>query len=260
MKSSLIISTYNWPEALTLVLKSAMNQSALPDEIIIADDGSTKETKLLIQDFFADISLPIYHIWHEDNGFRKAAILNKAIEKAQYDYIIQVDGDCIMHPHFIKDHLASAQLGTYLFGARVNIQQSKLEALFQKQLVEFSFFDRGIKKRFRSVYLPFLNRLDKRKHNVSPKFRGCNCSYWRQDAININGYNEDFKGWGREDSEFIIRLHNNGILGKRLKFNGIVHHIFHPEKSHNRLEINGSIEDESVRNKVTICQNGIKKQ
>ena len=141
MKTSLLISTYNWPEALELVLLSANNQSEQPDEILIADDGSSEETKNLIENFQKKLIVPIHHFWHEDTGFRKAIILNKAIAAAKGDYIIQVDGDCIMHKDFVRDHKALAQPNVYLFGSRVNIQEEFLPKLFASQKIRFNFFN-----------------------------------------------------------------------------------------------------------------------
>src|SRR5690606_38407098 len=135
----LLISTYNWPEALELVLMSANNQTQPPDEILIADDGSSEETKDLIENFQKKLVVPIRHFWHEDKGFRKAIILNKAIAAATGDYIIQVDGDCIMHKDFVRDHKALAQLNVYLFGSRVNIQEKFLPELFASQKIKFGF-------------------------------------------------------------------------------------------------------------------------
>lgn len=97
IKTSLLISTYNWCEALNLCLNSVLRQSQQPDEIVIADDGSREDTKLLIADFSKKSPVPIIHVWHEDIGFRKTIILNKAIAKCSSDYIIQIDGDLILH-------------------------------------------------------------------------------------------------------------------------------------------------------------------
>src|SRR6187402_301013 len=121
MKTALLIATYNWPQALHLVLKSAMAQSVLPDEILIADDGSKEETKELIAQFQKDSPIPIRHFWQEDKGFRKSKILNKSVADSTSQYIIQVDGDCIMHPKFVEDHKNAAEKGVYLYGSRVNI-------------------------------------------------------------------------------------------------------------------------------------------
>src|ERR1700712_962551 len=105
IKCSLVISTYNWPQALELCLKSVATQKHLPDEVIIADDGSGEETRLLIDKYKKDFPVPLLHLWHEDKGFRKTIILNKAINQSSFEYIIQVDGDVILEKHFISDHL-----------------------------------------------------------------------------------------------------------------------------------------------------------
>lgn len=146
LKTTLIISTYNWPEALELVLLSVKNQITLPAEVIIADDGSGADTKLLIEKFQQRFPVPLKHVWHEDVGFTKSIILNKAIAKSQTNYIIQTDGDCILHPSYVKDHIEFAEKNTYLFGSRVNIQKNYLDVLFSSKQLEFAAFSKGIKK------------------------------------------------------------------------------------------------------------------
>ncbi|MCB0455400.1 MAG: glycosyltransferase family 2 protein [Aequorivita sp.] len=259
MKTSLLISTYNWPEALELVLLSVMNQSEQPDEILIADDGSSEETKNLIETFKKKLIVPIHHFWHEDKGFRKAIILNKAIAAAMGDYIIQVDGDCIMHKDFVRDHKALAQPNVYLFGSRVNIQKEFLPKLFASQKIKFNFFDRGIKKRTRNLRVPALSSLYKTTAQVSDKMRGCNVSFWKKDVIAVNGYNEEFEGWGREDSELIIRMMHNGVLGRRLRYRGIVYHIWHKVKDQSRFEINDTLQEKAIAEKSKWCEKGIDK-
>tara|TARA_R110002124_G_scaffold253042_1_gene418430 strand:+ start:2016 stop:2750 length:735 start_codon:yes stop_codon:yes gene_type:complete len=242
-----------------LVLKSLKNQTVLPDEVIIADDGSTDETKLLIENFKKESTFPVSHVWHEDVGFTKAIILNKAIAKTEGDYIIQVDGDCIMHSNFIEDHLTFASKNCYLYGSRVNIQKPYLDALYKNQQVQFSPFSKGIKKRTRAIYSPFLSQFYKSNHQFSKKFRGCNTSYFKSDFIEVNGYNEDFKGWGREDSELALRFFNKGLKSRRLRYRGIVYHIYHHEKSKSRLELNNNIELTTIKEKLTWTANGVDK-
>jgi glycosyltransferase involved in cell wall biosynthesis len=259
MKVALIISTYNWVEALKLVLLSVKNQSVLPNEIIIADDGSTNKTKTIITKFDDLFDIPLMHIWHEDIGFTKSIILNKAIAKSKSKYIIQVDGDCILHRHFIKDHLALMQKEYYLFGSRVNIQKKHLDKLFPSNQIKFNWFSKGIKKRTRAIHMPILNNFYKPTTKFSKKFRGCNVSFFKKDFIAVNGYDENFKGWGREDSELAIRLHNYGLKAKRLRYRGIVFHIFHFEKPKNRLELNNKIQQKTLTEKKAWCENGIDK-
>ncbi|NMH86464.1 glycosyltransferase [Flavivirga sp. Y03] len=260
MESTLIITTYNWPEALELVLESVKNQAELPTEVIIADDGSTNETRQLIESFQNSFPVPLKHIWHNDKGFRRSAILNLAISKTDSDYIIQLDGDCIIHKNFVRDHLNSIEKGTYLFGSRVNLQEPYLNHLFKKKIITFSYLAKGIKKRNRNIHLPLLgSMLYKRNNKLSGKLRGCNLSYWKVDFLKVNGYNEDMTGWGREDSEFIIRMLNNGVQGKRLKYKAIVYHIWHKEKSKENLSVNNNIQESTLKNKLSWCENGIDK-
>lgn len=259
MKPSILISTYNWPEALELVLLSLEIQSVRPKEVLIADDGSKEITKRLIEDFQKKSEVPIRHFWHEDKGFRRSSILNKAIAGSTSDYIIQTDGDCIMHKDFIKDHLEMREEKTYLFGSRVNIKEELLPALFSEKRILFDFFEKGISKRTRNLRIPFLANLYNRNNEISSKLRGCNLSFWRADFIAVNGYNEEFEGWGREDSELIIRMMNNGIQGRRLRYRGIIYHIWHKVKDKSRFEINDSLQQKAVLENSKWCENGIDK-
>lgn len=259
MKTSLIIATYNWHEALNLVLKSVLLQSKFPDEIIIADDGSDLKTSTLIKSYIDKFSIPLTHMWHEDKGFRKSIILNKAIAKAKGDYIIQIDGDCIIHKHFIKDHITKSQQNCYLYGSRVNIQKNQLDTLYKYKKINFHPLSKGIKKRGRALRLTTISNLYKPHSFLSNKYRGCNTSFFKKDFILINGYNEHFIGWGKEDSELALRFHNIGIQAKRLKHAGILYHIWHIESSKKNLEKNINIENESINLNKKRCINGIDK-
>lgn len=257
LKCTLVTPTYNWPEALDLLLQSVLNQSVLPNEVIIADDGSTKETEELIKKYQQKFPIPLIHVWHEDIKNRKPAIMNKAIAKASFEYIIEIDGDIIMNKHFVEDHLTFAEKGTYLFGSRVNIQKSILDSIFTTKKIHFNLFSKGIKKRTRTIRIPFLMIFSKKIDQRSPKLRGCNMSFWREDFIKVNGFNENLVGWGIDDSEMIQRLHNIGILGKRLKFAGLAYHIYHKEQSKSHIEINNEIEKLTTEKKLTFVENGI---
>ena len=254
---TLVTPTYNWPKALELLLLSVLNQTVLPSEVIIADDGSKEDTKELIAKFQKIFPIPLIHVWHEDNKNQKPKIMNKAIALAKYDYIIEIDGDIIMEKNFIKDHLQFAKKGQYLFGSRVNIQQNILENIFKNKTINFSYFSKGIKKRNRTLRIPLVMNFVKYNDKISSKLRGCNMSFWREDFIKINGFNECLVGWGIDDSEMIQRLHNIGIVGKRLKHTGIAYHIYHKEQSKSRLEINNAIERETLEKKLTFIEKGI---
>ena len=194
MKTTLIIATYNWPEALELVLKSLLKQSTLAEEIIIADDGSTEDTKQLIELYSSKLQSGVQHIWQADNGFQKTSILNRSVSKAKGDYIIQIDGDIVLHKHFIRDHIKLAKQGQFIHGSRTLLSKEVTAKAIIEKNIYFSIFKNGIKNRFNSFHLPFLSEIISTKNNNLKGTRGCNFSFWKQDFIETNGYNEDIKG------------------------------------------------------------------
>lgn len=259
MKTALLISTYNWPEALELVLKSLGKQSCLPDEVLIADDGSGETTRVLIAKFSDQFKFSVKHIWQEDLGFRKSAVLNKAIASSTVDYIIQIDGDCIMHKDFVRDHLAGVKKNTFLFGSRVNIKPGAVSQVLNKKIYRFSLLSKAIKNKTRNLRVPLFQQLYKESSEFSRKTRGCNLSYWRSDFLAVNGYDETMEGWGREDSELVLRMLNSGVKGKRLRYGGIIYHIHHPEKSKAHLKENDKIQQLTIQQKKTWSKNGVDK-
>lgn len=259
LKTALLISTYNWPAALNVVLKSVLLQSVMPDEILIADDGSKEETKTLIENYQQKCPVPIKHFWQEDLGFRKSRILNQAVAGTDADYIIQVDGDCILHSKFVEDHINARVKETYLYGARVNILPEYVNEVLENEIVSFGYFSKEIKNKTRALHIPFLASFYKVHKAYSDKFRGCNVSFWRNDFIAINGYNEDYEGWGREDSDLVIRMGNKGVLAKRLRYAGIVFHIHHKINSRANFDKNDDMQNQTIANKVVWIENGISK-
>ncbi len=174
MKVSLVISTYNWKEALGLCLLSVTRQTVIPTEVIIADDGSRSDTKLLIEEFKNHFPCPIKHVWHEDNGWRKCIIMNKAFAVCEGDYIIEIDGDIIMHSHFIEDHVTEATPGCFLVGSRGKINEKLLKRLLQRQDYQLSIFTQGVCRKLNVLRLPclrlysfFTNRIRKREDVIS---------------------------------------------------------------------------------------------
>ena len=138
LKTSLIIVTYNWVEALELLFLSLKKQTVKPFEVLISDDGSTKETKDLIDKYRPQFNFPIIHVWHKDDGFRKTVILNKTIAKCKGDYIIQIDGDCIMNEHFIEDHIYARKEKCFIHGSRVLLNKEVSKKVLNEKIIEFS--------------------------------------------------------------------------------------------------------------------------
>ncbi len=259
MTTTLLLTTYNWTDALNLVLKSIKRQSKMPDVIVIADDGSRQDTKELIDSFRAQIKAPIHHIWQKDDGFRKTKILNKAFKQIDTDYIIQIDGDVILHKHFVKDHFNNAEKDMFLFGSRVSITEDLSKQVIAKQNINIKWFNKGLLRGKRALRITALTKISKQKGKNSSKLRGCNMSFWLADAIAINGYNEDFIGWGYEDYNFAQRLINNGVLAKRLKQTAIQFHIYHNEAPKGDTTIGDNIQNKTMKDKETVCKNGIEK-
>lgn len=257
---SLVISTYNWKEALALSIGSALAQSVRPAEILIADDGSREDTRQLVESLAASSPVPIRHVWHPDEGFRLAAIRNKAFAQASSPYIIQTDGDIIMHRHFIADHLRLRRKGFFLNGSRVLLGPQLSSQLLAgvADPSALSPFSAGITNRLNAIHSRWLSA-----RMAAPKrtflVRGCNMSFWKEDLLAVNGYNEDIKGWGREDSELAVRLLNHGLKVLPAKFSAIAFHLYHQEASRSHLAANDAILEQALAAGTKLCQNGIRK-
>jgi glycosyltransferase involved in cell wall biosynthesis len=254
MKLTLIITTFNWPESLLLVLDSIRYQTHIPDEIIIADDGSDEKTKNLITDFKKQFNFNIIHSWQEDNGFRASRSRNKAILKSSGDYIILIDGDTILHPNFVYDHLAFAEPGYFIQGSRALLSEKVTQKVLIQKNVNLKFFSLQLKN---SIHSKILSSIFSNKKNHLKGIKSCNMAFYRKDCININGFNNDFEGWGREDSEFIARLINSSIKRKNIRFRAIQFHLWHNENSRISLKKNDEILANTINKNIKWCENGI---
>lgn len=259
MKVSLIITTYNWREAIHLCLLSVLLQTRLPDEIIIADDGSHDGTGELIQQLAAFAPVPIIHSWQEDKGFRTSMSRNKAIARASGDYIILLDGDMLLERHFINDHLLAAAPGTFIQGSRVILSEEKSDQILVNGDITISIFSQGIENRKNCLRSTLLSRLFSTDHGCLEGIRTCNFSFWRRDALAVNGFNEEFTGWGREDSEFACRLSNFGLHRKNLRFKATAYHLHHPICNRDSLPRNTKLLEETIGLRSRWCANGVDK-
>jgi glycosyltransferase involved in cell wall biosynthesis len=257
MKLTLIITTYNWPKALFLVLESVKNQTLVPDEIIIADDGSSSETKTSINEFISNNDLNLIHIWQKDIGFRVARSRNNALKNSTGDYIVLIDGDVVLHKNFIQDHLVNSEFGYFVQGSRVLINEVESKKILSGKNMSFNFFSSGIKNRKNSIRSKLLSTLFSNKKNHIQGIKSCNLAFFREDCMNVNGFNNDFKGWGREDSEFVVRLINNGLKRKNLRFNAIQFHLWHNENNRQMLNKNNLLLEKAINDSLVRCDNGI---
>ncbi|MGL5319059.1 MAG: glycosyltransferase family 2 protein [Bacteroidales bacterium] len=229
---TLLVSTYNNTDFLQLCLLSVLRQTIKPCEIIIADDGSTRETYETIQQLRKVINIPIIHVWQEDNGFQLAKIRNIAIAASKCEYIIQIDGDIVMHHCFIEDHLRFAQKKTLLQGSRVLLGEKLTKRLIKGNETTVSFFTRNLSRRENTIRWIGLSKfLLSRYRNPYPIYyaRGANMSFFKQDFMAVNGYDESFVGWGHEDSDLTLRMLNHGCRKLYVKFSCVAYHLYHKE-------------------------------
>ncbi|PKH01603.1 family 2 glycosyl transferase [Psychromonas sp. MB-3u-54] len=256
MKTALIITTYNWKEALNAVLESVKRQTVLPDEVIVADDGSREDTAELIKKHKKTFPVPLIHSWIEDKGFRLAHSRNLAIAKTSCDYIVMIDGDIVLSLRFIESHIKTARANWFVQGGRVLTNEICTKKIMNLNLVP-NIFSKGLRNRKNCIHNQFLSRIFSYERNNDKATRGCNMAFWRDDVIAINGFNEDFVGWGREDSEFTHRMLNLGRRRLYLKFLAVGYHLFHIENSRDSLTERDRILDNTIRKKLIRCDNGI---
>lgn len=242
---SLIVTTYNQKERLQLVLDSVRDLNPLPDEVLIADDGSTEDTAELIRENAKDFPCPLRHIWQEDQGFRAAKNRNNAIKAATSEYIIGIDGDILLERNFIADHLKYACRKQYLQGGRVLLTETETAKILADRKngihnsYELAFGKKSYKNRRNSLlsiitYVCSKQKADYfKKHDLIKGSRSCNMSFYKEDAEQCGLFDESFQGWGREDSDFVARFlfEIRGAAYRRLKFAGLAFHLHHPENS-----------------------------
>lgn len=237
MDVSVIISTYNEPDWLEKALWGWDAQSERGFELIVADDGSGPETAERIERLRGETGLQIRHVWQEDRGFRKSAILNRAIEAAAGEYLVFSDGDCIPRADFLATHIRLARPGCYLSGGYVKLPRAVSEAITREDVREGRPFDiawldaHGVERTRGHLLLnahPARGVLLNLLSPTRPTWNGHNASGWKADLVAVNGFNEQM-GYGGQDRELGYRLVNNGVRPRRIRFSTVCAHLEHPQ-------------------------------
>lgn len=242
---AVVISTYNRPKALNLVLSALSAQLKAADEILIADDGSDNRTKTVI-DSWKTKGLPITHCWHDDQGYRKTIVMNQALRMVRSDYVIFLDGDCIPRNTFVADHLVLSEPGYILAGGRVLTTKKFTEILESHDISPpiHNFFYWLRQRLSGGVHrlLPFLRLPDGLWRKAKPKkwqlVRGCNFSVDMDSVRAVDGFEESLYGWGPDDSDIAVRLINHGLKVKTARFSAQVLHLWHREEDRGNLARN----------------------
>lgn len=254
---SVVVATYNWPEALQRTLESLERQRVRPNEIVVADDGSAEPTRCVVEAFAKQSSVPVRHVWHEDLGFRLATIRNKAVAAATGAYILQIDGDVLCPPDFVADHMAVARPGRQVNGGRVMLGPDLSADLLSGRTSTVHWWNADVRNRLNALRLPLLSPLFAGVH--ATRTRGCNMAFWHADFVRINGYNEQMTGWGYEDNEMSVRMCRVGVQPMALKFRGAVYHLNHAVSSRAAAEVNHRIWQQTLASGATRCEEGIDK-
>jgi glycosyltransferase involved in cell wall biosynthesis len=243
---SVILTTYNREDALDAVLRSLAGQSDADFEVVVADDGSRATTAALIETWKARVGHRLEHVWHADSGFRAAEIRNRAILAARGTYCIFLDGDCMARPDFIAAHRRLAEPGWFVTGNRILLSEPLTRDVLRGKLApeRWGLRDwsaqrwRGGVNRLAAVLRLPLGPLRRLRSAAWRGARSCNLAVWRRDLDRVDGFDADYSGWGKEDSDIIVRLLHAGLRRKDGVFATGVVHLWHADADRSSLTDN----------------------
>ncbi|MFN9031133.1 MAG: glycosyltransferase family 2 protein [Betaproteobacteria bacterium] len=267
MLISLVVTTYNRPDALRAVLDGLSAQVDRGFEVLVADDGSGDDTRAVVTASSANSPVPTEHVWQEDRGFRAGAARNRAAARAQGEYLIFIDGDCIARPDFIAQHRALAEPGWMVAGNRILLSEAFTHRALADRwpLHEWRLDQWEIARREGAINrsLPLmrlgLGPLRKLQARRWQRVRTCNLGLWRRDFETVNGFDEAYEGWGFEDSDLAVRLLNAGIRRKEGAFATGLLHLWHKEndrrfEASNQERLQARIASRDVRAAIGLAQ------
>jgi glycosyltransferase involved in cell wall biosynthesis len=257
VQTSLIISTYNWPQALDLVLTSVARQRRLPDEVIVADDGSGDDTARLIASWSSRLGTPLHHVWQENKGYRLARSRNRAIAASRGEYVVLVDGDMVLDEHFITDHEQARERGCFVQGVRIPTGPAGAARMLKHRCTTVGPFTPGLRRRHHAVRNLWLSRYLSRSAVTMSRVKSCNQGYWRSDLMTVNGFEERMIGWGPEDKECAARLIHAGVRGKELRFAALATHLHHASRAPAGVNPNDALFAATIASRRTRCELGL---
>lgn len=238
-----ILSTYDWPAALEAALVSLEDQGYRRFEVVVADDGSERGTARLIERLQGTVGFPLRHVWQEDRGYRLGAARNRAVAASESEYLIFLDGDCVFMPDFLERHARLAEPRFFVKGSRVQMSRTLSQSALSARLPVHRWSTRlWLRQRILGNvhrFLPFLRLplgpLRKSASRSWGSSKGCNLAVWRDDFVGVNGFNEEYEGWGEEDIDLALRLIRNGVRRKDGRFAVPVIHHWHEQREHDPL-------------------------
>lgn len=254
---TLAITTYERPDALAAVLTTVARQTSPPDELIVADDGSGPATREVCEGYSATTPLLVQYVRQDHDGFRLARLRNLAIARASHPYIVFVDGDMLLHPRFIDDHRRFARRGYFTQGVRIPIPPQPTTSILEGDVTLPPPSSIGWRRRAYASHAPHLSSAMRSLANTFIAIKGCNQAFWREDLVAVNGFNEDFVGWGPEDKEIAARLQRHGTRRQTLLFGGIAFHLHHPPAGRERRAANERLLADTRTRRLARCEHGL---
>src|SRR6201995_935735 len=248
---SVIVTTYDREDALDAVLRSLACQNDRNFEVVVADDGSSPATAALVAQWKTQVGVALAHVWHEHDGFRAAEIRNRALRESRGEYVVFLDGDCLARPDFIATHRKLAEHGWFVTGNRALLTRELTSAVLNAGLAPehwgiSSWLGQhrkgGINRLAPVLRLP-LGPLRKLRPQAWEGARSCNLAVWRADLDRVDGFDASFSGWGKEDSDLLVRLLHARVRRKDGEFATGVLHLWHSDASRARLSENENLLD-----------------
>ena len=257
MKVTIIISVYKNIKALNIILESLRMQTCHDFDIVISEDGEDSSMRQFVEQYNWFCSYQ--HLTQEDIGWRKNRALNRAIVAATGDWLIFIDGDCVVHHRFVEMHLRYAKLNRILLGKRVKLTEYISSKLLNGEIGftdlpclmwKLLFSNCGCRYVDEGIYLPFSFRSTR-------SLTGCNMSFSRQAIMSINGFDEDYiRPAIGEDVDIYWRLKANGYESFSVRNRAVAYHLYHKENWIEQEENKALMHRNKSKNQI-VCLNGI---
>lgn len=260
MRLSLLITTYERPDALAAVLESVRAQTQAPDEVIIADDGSGTETARLVRTAAGLAPYPVRHVWQPHDGWRLCRIRNLGVLASSGDYLVCLDGDMVLDRYALADHRRFARSGSWVQGCRLPLDAARTQDVLDGSWTPQGALSRGLsaKRRLQALRLPLAAKAVGPLADRLLAVKGCHQAYWRSDLFRVNGWDESIVGWGPEDKDLAARLAHAGVARRTLLWGGLAWHLDHPPADRSRVPMNREVLDTTLAHRRVVAPRGLR--
>ena len=254
---SVFIATYRKPETLELVLLGLLNQTRMPEQVIVVEDGQWEKNLELTTRYQERFGGRLLHLTQQDDGNRLNVARNRGIDACTSEFLIMLDGDMIPHPRFVEDYQSWAQPGFFIQPRRIRLNQGLTDKAIADKRVSFSWLTPGIERRIQAIWSPALARLASSSDQSIRHTRGANIGFWHQDLVAINGCDMEYSGWGHNDWDMVQRMFHLGRRRLYLRQAALAYHLEHPDQTRKEVSSNRMRFDQVVKNRSVRCELGL---